>query len=134
MSLAPDDAKALNAVLRRKPRGALKRVFALIRAHDDRALLAALAPARSRVRRGRDPLVSDLEQTLRPIMGPAREKADLLVEHLAKARRRALAIEARGLADAVRQLRAHFSDAQISAGAKSLMARLSKLHSGDTVV
>jgi hypothetical protein len=61
-------------------------------------------------------------------MGPAREKADLLVEHLARKHRRKLAFEPRGLADAARQLRTRFTDEQIRTGAQSLMAQLAKLY------
>ena len=93
MSLGPAEAKLLRAALRGAPRRELMRAFALIRAHDDRALLAAIAPAKARAKRRRDPLVRHLEQTLRPIMGPTREKADLLVEHIARTHRRKLEIE-----------------------------------------
>lgn len=130
MTLGPTEVKLLRAALRQGPWRELKHAFSLIRAHDDRALLAAIAPAKARAKRRRDPLVRELEQTLRPIMGPAREKADLLVEHIARTHRRKLGLEPTGLADAARQLRAHFSDAQIGAGAKSLVARLAKLHGG----
>lgn len=131
MKLGSADAKLLRMALHRTPRRELKRVFALIRTHDDRALLAATAPAKARAKRRRDPLVRDLEQTLRPILGPGREKADLLVEHLARTHRRKLDIQPTGLAEAVRHLRAHhFSDVQIGAAAKNLVARLAKLHGG----
>jgi hypothetical protein len=72
--------------------------------------------------------VRELEQTLKPIMGPAQEKADLLIEHIAKKHKRKLAYEPKGLADATRQLRTKFSDDQISAGAKSLITHLAKLY------
>jgi len=94
------------------------------------------APAKAR-RAGRrsDPLVRDLAHTLKPIIAPAREKAALLVEHLARKHRRKLDFEASGLADAARRLRARFSDAQISAGARSLMADLARLYGDrETVV
>lgn len=129
MTVPPAEAKLLRAALRQGPRRELKHAFALIRTHDDRALLAAIAPAKARARR-RDPLVRELEQTLRPIMGPAHEKADLLVEHIARTHRRKLGLEPTGLAEAARKLRAHFSDDQIGAAAKSLVARLAKLHGG----
>jgi len=130
------DAKALKATLKSRPRPALKRAFTLIRRHDDRALFAAIAPAKKRAaRRKTDPLVRELEQTLKPLMGPAQEKADLLVEHIAKKHRRKLAFQPKGLAEAARQLRTKFSDDQISAGAQSLMAHLGKLYGDrETVV
>ncbi len=136
MKLDEAQAKLLRAVLRPKGAPDLKRIFALIRAHDDRTLLTAIVRSGARTaKRQRDPLVRDLDRTLKPIMGPAREKADLLIEHLARKHRRRLAFEAQGLADAARQLRTQFSDAQISAGAKSLVAHLARLHGGgETVV
>jgi hypothetical protein len=137
MTASPETAKLLRRALQRRSRAELKHLFAAIRTHDDRTLLAAIAPARKRAaKRKLDPLVRDLEKTLKPILGPASEKADLLVEHLAKRHRRKLSIAPKGLADAVRQLRAKdFSDDQIRAGAKGLVAHLAKLYGGgETVV
>jgi hypothetical protein len=130
VKLSGDTAKALRAAFRSRSRGEVKRLFAAIRAHEDRVLLAAIAPAKKRAaKRKVDPLLRDLEQTLKPILGPASEKAEMLVEHLAAKHRRKLAIAPKGLADAVRQLRAKkFSDDQIRAGAKSLLAHLAKLY------
>lgn len=136
MKLSAADAKLLKTVLRPRARAELKRAFALARTHDDRVLLAAIAPAKKRAaKRKGDPLVRELEQTLKPIMGPAREKADLLIEHIAKKHRRKLGFQPKGLAEATRQLRTKFSDAQISAGAKSLMVNLAELYGDrETVV
>ena len=135
MKLSEDTAKLLRQALRGRSRAELKRLFAAVRAHEDRALLAALAPKKRAAKRKGDPLVRDLEQTLKPILGPASEKADLLVEHLAKKHRRKLAITPKGLADAARQLRAkNLSDDQIRAGAKGLVAHLAKLHGGQETV
>ncbi|GIK48146.1 MAG: hypothetical protein KJZ75_08495 [Hyphomonadaceae bacterium] len=135
MKLAPAQAKALRALARNRSRAELKALFAAIRQNDDRALLAAIAPAKKAAKRKGDPLVRELEQTLKPLMAPSQEKADLLIEHIAKKHRRKLALRPRGLADAARQLRAKFTDAQISAGAKSLMAHLAKLYGDrETVV
>lgn len=136
MKMGPDQARALKGVLRKRPNAELKRAFAVVRAHDDRALLAAVAPAKKRgAKRAGDPLVKELEQTLRPILGPAQEKADLLIEHIAKKHRRKLGFQPKGLADAARQLRTQFSDDQISAGAKSLVKHLTKLYGdSETVV
>lgn len=136
MKLSADTVKALRALARGRTRPELRRLFAAIRVHDDSALLNAIAPAKKRAakRRG-DPLVRDLEQTLKPILGPAAEKADLLVEHLAKKHRRKLVVAPKGLADAARQLRAKkLSDDQIRAGAKALVAHLAKLHGGQETV
>lgn len=131
MSLAPTDARLLRTALGKRERSELRRIFKLARAHPDRVLLAAAIPElRKPARPKGDPLVRELEQTLKPIIGPAREKADLLVEHIGKKYRRKLAYQPKGLADAARQLRSKFSDDQISAGAKSLIVQLSKLYGG----
>ncbi len=129
-------AKALRASLKSRSRAELKKTFALIRAHNDRTLMAAVIPPKKAApKRKGDPLVRELEQTLKPIMGPAQEKADLLIEHIAKKHRRKLSFEPKGLADAARQLRTKFSDDQISAGAKSLVNHLAKLYGDrETVV
>jgi cell division septum initiation protein DivIVA len=136
MKLSEDAARLLRQASRGRSRAELKRLFAAIRAHDDRALLAVLASPKKRAAKHKaDPLVRDLKQALKPILGPAAEKADLLVEHLAKKHRRKLAIEAKGLADAARQLRAkNLTDDQIRAGAKSLVAHLAKLYGGQETV
>lgn len=130
MSLRPTDTKLLRTALGRRTRLEAKRVFALARAHPDRTLLAAALPAKKKPKPKGDPLVRELEQTLKPIMGPSQEKADLLIEHIAKKYKRKLAYQPKGLADAARQLRTKFSDDQISAGAKSLVTHLSKLYGG----
>lgn len=135
MTLSADHAKLLKRALRGRSRADLKKLFAAIRASDDRALFVAIAPAKKHAKRRGDPLARELEQTLKPILGPAAEKADMLVEHLAKKHRRKLSIEAKGLADAAKQLRTKFSDDQIRAGATSLIAHLSKLYGDrETVV
>jgi cell division septum initiation protein DivIVA len=136
VKLSEDTVKLLRQTLRGRSRVELKRLFAAIRANEDPALLAALAPAKKRAaKRNADPLVRELEQTLKPILGPASEKADLLVEHLAKKHRRKLTIQAKGLADAARQLRAkNLTDDHIRAGAKSLIVHLAKLYGGSETV
>jgi hypothetical protein len=126
--LTAAQAKALRAAIRKRPPRELQAAFGLIRAQSDHVLLAAIAPAKKRAKKAADPLARDLEKTLKPIIAPAYEKANLLVEHIAKKHRRNLALTPKGLADAARQLRAKFSDEQISAGAKSLMAHLAKLY------
>ncbi|HWA01505.1 MAG TPA: hypothetical protein VG841_14450 [Caulobacterales bacterium] len=133
MTLSPSHKKALAGLARSRTRAELKSLFAAIRAHDDKDLLAALAaPPKSRARR--DPLVRDVELALRPVLGPSAEKADLLVEFMARGGA-ALEFEPRGLADAVRRLRRSFSDAQIRAAAAELMAEVALRYSNrETVV
>lgn len=137
MKLSAADAKLLRAALKGRSRAETKRLFALVRANADKALLAAVAPAKKTApaRKG-DPLVKDVTQILKPIMGPAAEKSDLLVEHMAKQHRRKLGAAPKGLADAIRGLRAKkFSDDQIRAGANGLVAQLAALYGDrETVV
>lgn len=134
--MTPVEKKALKALCGKRGKPELRRLFKLVRAHDDRALFAAIAtPTKPAAKKIGDPLIRELEQSLRPILGPASEKADLLVEHLAKKYRRKLAFEPKGIADAVRRLRPVLSDAQIRAGAKTLMTEMAELYSArETVV
>lgn len=129
MKLDSAEVKALRAGLRARSPREVKRLFALVRAHNDRALLAALAPTKKRAAaRSADPLLRDVQRMLKPVLGPAREKAEMLVEHLSKRRRRKLAQDPRGLADAIRQLRRTLSDEQIRTGTESLVAQLTRLY------
>lgn len=135
MSLDTAQKQLLRSVLKKRSRAELKTLFAAIRGNDDRALLAALAAPKKKPKRAGDPLLRDVDQILKPLMGPSAEKAELLIEHLAKKHRRKLEASATGLATAIRRLRAaNLSDDQILAGAKGLMASLAKLHGRETVV
>ena len=136
MKLTAEQTKALKALAKGRKPAELKKLFAAIRKIEDRALLAAINPAKKRAaKRKGDPLVRELEQTLKPIMGPAAEKADMLVEHIAKKHKRKLGIAPKGIADAAKQLRGKFTDEQIRAGAQSLMSHLAKLYGDrETVV
>jgi hypothetical protein len=137
MTVSPAQTKALRTLAKGRSRPELRKLFALIRASSDRELLA-LTPStkKKKPKRRGDPLVSELQQALKPLLAPAAEKADMLVEHLAKKHRRKLAVAPKGLADAAKQLRAKkFTDDQIRAGAKSLVANLAKLYGDrETVV
>lgn len=109
----------------------LKALFALVRAHDDRALLTAIAPEKKVKRKvAGDALLAEVEAILKPLMARSADKAELLVEHLGKQ------ASPRGLADAVKKLRAaRLTDAQIRNGAKALMAELGRKYDGrETVV
>jgi len=137
VTLSAADAKLLRAALRGRSRAEAKKLFALARTTSDKALFAALAPARKKpaAKKG-DPLVREVTQILKPIMGPIAEKSDLLIEHMAKRHRRKIDATPRGLADTVRLLRAKkLSDAQIRAGATGLVAQLAALYGDrETVV
>jgi hypothetical protein len=127
--------KALQALAKGRSKAEVTALFALVRAKSDRALLAAALPAKKKPAKKADTLARDLDKTLRPILGPVSEKADLLVEHMAAKHKKKLDLQPKGLAAAARELRAHFTDAQIRAGAKSLLTELAKLYSTrETVV
>lgn len=136
MKLADAQRLKLRAWCKGRTRAEVKALFKLVRAHDDRTLLAALPSKKKRAaKRKGDPLGRDLDAILKPLLAPSAEKADLLIEHMAKAHRRKLNFEPKGLADAARRLRLHFSDAQIRTGAQSLMTDLAKHYAGrETVV
>jgi hypothetical protein len=135
MSLSVAQKRLLRALMKNRSREELKALFALIRCNGDRALFAAMAPTRKKSRRRADPRLDALKRALKRLMAPSAEKAGMLVEHMAATHRRKLAFEVKGLADAARRLRAaDFTDAQIQAGAESLIAHLAKLHGRETVV
>lgn len=82
-----------------------------------------------------DPLVRELTAILRPLLGPASEKADLLTEHLRAQHGLPAGPPPKGIADAARRLRRHLSAAQIKAGAHDLVDGLKTLYSSrETVV
>lgn len=128
------EAKRLRAVLRKRPRAELKAAFALIRRAEDKALFAALTPPRKK-RRQSDALAREVARALKPVIAPAREKAEMLVEHMAKKHRRKLDLAPKGVADAIRGLRESFTDDQIASGAGTLAAELRRLYGDrETVV
>lgn len=130
MSLDADQKKALRALARGKSKAELKALFALARSHSDRALLAAAFPAKKKAQAKKgDPLVREIEAMLRPILGPASEKGELLIQHVARKHKLALRETPKGVADAVRRLRKHVSDTQIRNGAKTLLSELAALYS-----
>ena len=126
----------LRKVCRGRTKAELKAMFALIRTESDAKLMASLtAPTPKKPAKNGDALVSELQHLFKPLLATAAEKGDLLVEHMAATHRRKLTFEARGLADAIRRLRAHFSDAQIRTGARALVEELAALYSKrETVV
>lgn len=76
--------------------------------------------------RARDPLAREITQQLAPIVAPAAEKADLLIEELAKRHDGLTAFTPRGLGDAVKRLQRQLTAAEIRAGADALMARMKR--------
>ncbi len=74
----------------------------------------------------RDPFSAEIAAMLAPILAPARERAELLIEELASRHEEFSPFAPRGVADAVRRARKTLSDEEIRAGALALLARLAR--------
>ncbi|MES1203552.1 MAG: hypothetical protein ABUS57_19120 [Pseudomonadota bacterium] len=130
-----DEIKALKALARSRGRSELKALFALIRRHDDKALLGAIGPEPKRRSSKPVSLAREVEATLKPILGPASEKGEMLLEFAEAKHGVSLDFAPRGLADAVRQLRRRLSEAQIRDAARGLMAQVAERYAPrDTIV
>lgn len=84
----------------------------------------------SGAKRRRDPLVRDLERTLKPLLAPAAEKAELLTDHMSRRNPSLSTAQPKGLADAARRLRKHYSDDQIRDAAVNLVDELEREYGG----
>lgn len=122
----PTTRRALQALRGRLTEAQLRKIFTAIRTAPDDALLALLRedPTARQTGRPQDPLVREITAQFRPILGPSREKAALLIA--AAARRLTLpALPApKGLAAAVHRLRLYASDSDIRAAADDVMAEM----------
>jgi hypothetical protein len=114
----------------------LAALFALVRAYDDAELLGAVEPTKSPPKSAQDTLLQDVRTILHPILARSAEKADLLIEHMTTAEGASPAHPIpKGIAHALRTLRKSFSDEEIRAGARGLIAKLARSHSSrETVV
>lgn len=72
------------------------------------------------------PLAREIARRLSPIIAPAREKADMLIEELAARHDELAAFTPKGLADAVRRLQSQLQDTHILAAADALMDRMKR--------
>lgn len=122
--MTPADRAALRllARLRANPQ-ALARAFAVIRRHDDAALLAALSndPDRAPRRATAPTLLDDVRARLAPLLANAQEKADALAATLA-AQTGEPPAAAKGLAAMVRTLERRYGAEAVRSGAARLMA------------
>jgi hypothetical protein len=78
--------------------------------------------------------VRDLQRILKPLMAPASEKAEMLVEHIATRRSCQFDFNPKGLADAVRRLRGNVTDDEIRDAATEMVTQLSGLYDGRETV
>lgn len=133
---AQTPAALLQGLAARASVSQMRAFFELVRTHADADLLALAAKAKRRI--GKEPsppgLTRRIAAILKPILAPASEKAELLIEHMAQIDeadlgRFLLDPPPRGLSDAIKRLRPRFSDEDIEAGALGLIAKLSRTHS-----
>lgn len=127
--MSPAERALLRQLAHGRSRADLERLIALIRRTDDAELtLAAFEPPPAKLRRPRDPLTEEVDQTLAPLLARAAEKADLLIAEAQRGRRAAPEIMAKGVASAVRKLRALYGEDGVRSAARALMARIAREH------
>lgn len=123
--------RALMQLARTRTRAEMKALFAAIRATSDADLLrsAGLHPGK-RARRGAagaqgqaGDFPAAIAAQLAPILGPAAEKAEMLIDALAETVG-PVDIRAAGLAPTIRKLAARYGEDAVAAAADALMARL----------
>ncbi len=114
---------AIQVLRARLSEAELRALFEDIRANRDRELLGPRAKAPSE-----DALVEAVKALLAPSPASSARKGAMLVAELERLTGRSFGVAARGLADAVRRLRAHLSDDDIRDGAFSLRVTLSQEH------
>ncbi len=132
MSLSAAERAALRRLARGRDRKALEALFALIKRAPTHALMDAALPSPKRTTRAADTLIEEVNALFKPLLAPASEKADLLIEAC-----RALPgggdCPARGLVDAVRRLSARHGEAAVRKAAHAVMSDLSHLSMRETV-
>jgi hypothetical protein len=114
-------ARTLRMLARTRTKAELAALFAAIRAESDKALLAAAAPPKKAPRR--KDFAAGVAERLAPILGPATEKAEMLIDALA-ATHGEIDIPAVGLLPTIRKLAARYGEDAVAAAADALMARL----------
>ena len=127
--MSPVERALMRQLAHGRTRAELERLIALVRRTDNADLMeAAFAPPAPKARRARDPLTAEVDQALSPLLAPAAEKADLLIEETQRGRSACPEIAAKGLASAVRKLRALYGEESVRAAARDLMARIARDH------
>lgn len=109
--------RTLRRLARRRSAEDMRLLFETIRALDDETLLAG-APA-PRTDASRD-FAAVIVARLQPVVAPAAEKAQLLVD--AMERPEALSLDAVGLKPTIRKLAARFGEAAVAAAADRMLA------------
>lgn len=112
--------RTLRMLARTRTSEELAALFAAIRNQADDALLDT-APAPKRGRNAE--FANQVADRLAPIVAPAAEKAEMLIEALAE-REGPVAVRADGLVPTVRKLVARYGEDSVRAATDALMARL----------
>lgn len=113
--------RTLRMLARTRTKVELAALFAAIRASSDKALLAAAAPPTKPERRA--DFAASIAKKLAPILGPATEKAEMLIDALAETHG-PVTIPAAGLKPTIRKLAARYGEAAVDSAADALMVRL----------
>jgi hypothetical protein len=107
----------------------LKALLAYVRTRTNDKLLAlakgeARKPRKTKPKAEAPTLTAEITALMQPILGPAQEKADLLLDACGASPE----VQAKTLGEAVRKLRRSHGDDHIRAVAQELMARIAKRH------
>ncbi len=121
-ALDPATQRTLRMLARTRSRREMEALFAAIRAESDRALLAAAAAPTKKSKPAPD-FAAKIAAQLAPILGPATEKAEMLIDALAETQG-PVAITPAGLVPTVRRLVARYGEHAVAHAADALMARL----------
>lgn len=123
-ALDPAVVATLRMLARTRSRQQMEALFAAIRAESDRALHAAAAPPPTKPPRAPD-FAAKIAAQLAPILGPASEKAEMLIDALSEIEG-PVSIEPTGLVPTIRRLAKRHGEHAVARAADRLMARLAE--------
>lgn len=121
-TLDPAVTATLRMLSRTRSRKEMETLFAAIRAESDRTLLAAAAPAPKKTPPTPD-FAARIAAQLAPILGPATEKAEMLIDALTESEG-PVSIAPSGLVPTIRKLAKRHGEHAVARAADALMARL----------
>ena len=120
--LDPAVTTTLRMLARTRSKKEMEALFTAIRAESDRALLAAAAPPPKKALAPPD-FAAKVAAQLAPILGPATEKAEMLIDALSEVEG-PIAIAPAGLVPTIRRLARRHGEHAVARAADTLMARL----------
>jgi hypothetical protein len=118
----PATRRTLRMLARTRSRRDLEVLFASIRQMSDAAIFAVVAEPVPKAQKSADFAIA-IAARLAPILGPANEKADMLIDELAGIVG-PVEIRPAGLLPTIRKLAARYGEERVAAAAEALMARL----------